>query len=150
MTRRLRALAHLAALLGVIALLLADSAEPSCRVVAFRREYALSTDCGGDASETLLVTLAAGEDGNDWPANVEHISGDTLVVGAGLWGTCDEDGDRARYTQVTLQMIVEPDPAVGGATRRFFCELDPEGGTVGCREGQEPDPSCTATIAVVP
>jgi len=104
MNRTAQSFLSLGALMGALALLLADSADPPCSVVPFEETYQVTSDCDPAKSEVVTISLASGDDATQWPATLEHIDGDSLVTGADLFALCDDDGDPARYHSLTLSL----------------------------------------------
>ena len=103
--RTARSFLSLGALVGALALLLADSADPPCSVVPFEQTYQVTTDCEPAGSEVVTISLASGDDATQWPATLVHIEGDSLVTSADLLAQCDDDGDPASYHSLTLSLV---------------------------------------------
>jgi hypothetical protein len=134
--RTVRSFFSLGALIGALALLLADSADPPCSVVPFAETYRVTTDCDLAGTEVVTISLASGEDATLWPAEVAHVEGDSLVTGAELLGQCDDDGDPAEYHSLTLRL------AAGHA-----CQVELDGdGTGECHHST--GTTCSVTVTV--
>ncbi len=101
----LRAIASAAALVGGLALLLADDAGPQCNLASFDRTFKLASSCG-PVTETIRVTVAADAGvGNSTVADFEHLDGTEQVSSAGVSGTC-KDGETIAYTSLTVGLLL--------------------------------------------
>ena len=142
-TRRVVAFA---ALVGALALLLADSADPACEVVPFEQTYSVTTDCV-PGTEVVRISVGAGPSAQSpWPTAVAHVEGDLLVIAAELVGDCEDEGDAADYSALTLQ-LGGATGADGGATVPYTCQVELGGEATGeCRADGESNPTCNVTV----
>ena len=98
----------LAALLGAVLLLMADSAEDCQSPAPYQASFAVTTTCGGDATGTVTVTTSAGHE-----ASVEVTSGELPTITAWLEVPCVSSGQPApEVTQLNLAVDGHSCPVV--------------------------------------
>lgn len=118
----IRSLASIAALVGGLALLLADDAGPQCQIVAFDRTFTIGSSCG-PVSETVRITVAGGpEIGTVTIAGVEHVAADMFVASAELSGTCGDDGP-IEYESLSINLTL---PGPSGEPLNYLCTVNLE------------------------
>ena len=140
MSRLFHRAASAAGLCGALALLMADSAADPCSVVPFDRTFIVTSSCPEYGSETIRITLDNGPDATSWPAEVEHVDGEPVVIAAEVGGGCSDSGDPVEYDGLTLSLR-----AADGAELRCIAYF--EGSESVCFEPSETD--CTLTIEEV-
>lgn len=135
-----------AALVGAVALLLADSAEPYCVAASFDTTYSVETDCATGGSEVVRIRNAPPV--NSFNASVEHLEGDTLSIRAKLLGTCEESGDTLQVESMLFQFAGH---TTGSDAKASYinCRFALGGGEAECR-ADGADAGCTLTASVVP
>lgn len=103
----LRSFASFAALVGVAALLLADSDGPDCsRGIDFGASYDVSTTCGGERSASVQLSAVGVTTTCDpaacWEApTVTVLSGGAFLEDPRLHGTCS-DGEPGTVTDLSV------------------------------------------------
>jgi hypothetical protein len=141
-----RALVSFAALVGGLALLLADDAGPQCELVAFERTFTITSSCA-PLAETVRFSSPGDELGTATPAAFEHISGDSLVMDASVSGTCKED--KAPIDYRTLQLSLPLTQSAGGSAQEpglYYCSIKLDTLEVYCSEQSTGEMACTLTV----
>jgi hypothetical protein len=141
-----RILATLSALIGGVALLLADSADPDCAESAFDRTFTLSATIGTPDDQlaiTETIRVTPGPDPSLLQATFEHVAGDVSVSDATLSGTCAEDNDPVVYTSLGLDFSAEKPT---GGELGCSCTFDLETLEAACTPST-PSIPCSATLS---
>jgi hypothetical protein len=152
------------AVVGLLSLLLADSAEPTCESTLFERTFDVTTTCKGDHSGRIRVkrelSMYVGNGSTDSGSSsflredVQRLSGDIDVQGGYALGSCSEEDEPIVFTGITLTVAAAPkDAATGNGVERADCMVDFSsdlGKDVPCTTPDFPITDCTLRLTAVP
>jgi hypothetical protein len=152
----------LVALMGLLSLLLADSAPDSCEETLFDRTFDVSTTCKGDHVARVRIkrevsssiegtgTASAGFARGD----AQVLSGDIDVQGGSVLGVCSSEDEPFAPSGITLTIAAAPlDPASGVGVERADCTVNFDsdlGKDVPCTSPDFPIADCTLRLTEVP
>ena len=140
----IRSLAAISALVGGVALLLADSAGPTCKHAPFDRTFTMVSSCGSLAETVRIHVEKTTETGDttfeELVGLVEHVEGDVIVQSAQVSGTCVEEDDPIQFHTVRVNVAFPETNAT--------CDIDLQTLETTCTAAGDPSP-CDLTITFV-
>ncbi|HLM72967.1 MAG TPA: hypothetical protein VK459_09755 [Polyangiaceae bacterium] len=142
------------ALTGLLSLLLADSAEPTCAETSFDRTFDVSTTCKGESVARIRINSAVSRRGSFAPQDVQVVSGKIDIQGVDVMGSCSDEDEPFVATGMTVTVAATAaDSATATGFERATCDVNfgsDLGKDVPCTSSDVPINDCTLRLTAVP
>lgn len=144
----------LLALTGLLSLLLADSAEPTCSETSFDRTFDVSTTCNGESVARIRINHAVSYRESFGAQDVQVVSGKIDIQGVDMMGSCSDEDEPFVASGLTVTVpatAVDSATATGSARARCDVNFGSDlGKDVPCTSSDVPIIDCTLRLTAVP